>query len=50
MIYDMRHCGLWQDMACWIQFNVGKTPMVTFDQSNKTGVIDEKMNGSVLEE
>ena len=35
----------------WLaDFDVGKTPLVLFDQSNNTGSIDVKMNGSVLEE
>ena len=35
----------------WIAgFNSGKTQLVSFDQSNNTGAIDAKMDGSVLEE
>ena len=35
----------------WIvDFNVGKTLLVLFDQSNNTDVIDVKMDGSVLQE
>ena len=33
-----------------VDFNVGKTQLVLFDQSNNTGSIDVKTNGSVLEE
>ena len=33
-----------------VDFNAGKAQMVSFDQSNKTGSTDVKMNGSVLEE
>ena len=33
-----------------IDFNAGKTQLVSFDQSNNTGAIDVKMDGSVLEE
>ena len=33
-----------------VDFNAGKTQLVSFDQSNNTAVIDVKMNGSVLEE
>ena len=33
-----------------VDFNVGKTQLVSFDRSNKTAAIDVKMNGSVLEE
>ena len=45
----MRDCGLGQEMASK-DFNVGKTQLFLFDRSNKTGVIDDKMDGSVLEE
>ena len=33
-----------------VDFNAGKTQLVLFDQSKKTGAIDVKMDGSVLEE
>ena len=33
-----------------VGFSDGKTQLVSFDQSNNTGAIDVKMNGSVLEE
>ena len=33
-----------------VDFNAGKTQLVSFDWSNNTGAIDVKMNGSVLEE
>ena len=33
-----------------IDFNAGKTHLVLFDPSNSNGVIDVKMDGSVLEE
>ena len=33
-----------------VDFNAGKTHLVSFDQPNNTGAIDVKMNGSVLEE
>ena len=33
-----------------VGFNAGKTQLVLFDQSNNTGAIDMKMDGSVLEE
>ena len=33
-----------------VDFNVGKTQLVSFDRSNNTGAIDVKMDGSVLEE
>ena len=33
-----------------IDFNAGKIQLVSFDQSNNTGAIDVKMDGSVLEE
>ena len=34
----------------FLDFNAGKTQLVSFDQSNGTGVIDLRMDGSVLEE
>ena len=35
----------------WLfDFNVGKTQLVSFDQSNNNGSIDVKMGGSILEE
>ena len=33
-----------------LDFSAGKTQLVSFDQSNNTGAIDVKMDGSVLEE
>ena len=44
-----------QDTVDWgkkwlVDFNVGKTQLVSFDPSNNTGSIDVKMDGSVLEE
>ena len=33
-----------------VEFNAGKTQLVSFDQSKNTGAIDVKMDGSVLEE
>ena len=33
-----------------VDFNAGKTQLVLFDQSNKNGSLDVKMDGSVLEE
>ena len=35
---------------CLVDFNAGKTQLVSFDQSNNTGAINVKMDGSVLEE
>ena len=34
----------------FVDFDAGKTQLVLFDQSNNTGAIDVKMDGSVLEE
>ena len=31
-----------------VDFNAGKTQLVSFDQSNNNGYIDVKMDGSVL--
>ena len=33
-----------------VDFNTGKTQLVLFDRPNNNGVIDVKMDGSVLEE
>ena len=33
-----------------VDFNAGKTQLVSFDRSNNTGSIDVKMDGSILEE
>ena len=33
-----------------VDFNAGKTQLVSFDRSNNNGFIDVKMDGSVLEE
>ena len=34
----------------FVDFNAGKTPLVSFDQSSNTGAIYVKMDGSFLEE
>ena len=44
-----------QDAVDWdrkwlVDFNTGKTQLVSFDRSKNTGAIDVKMDGSVLEE
>ena len=44
-----------QDTVDWgrkwlVDFSSGKTQLLSFDRSNNTGIIDVKMNGSVLEE
>ena len=44
----MRHCGLGKKWL--VDFNAGKTQLVSFDRSNNNGSIDMKMDGSVLEE
>ena len=33
-----------------VDFNAEKSQLVSFDRSNNTGLIDVKMDGSVLEE
>ena len=38
------------DLQDTVDFNVGKTQLVSFDRSKNTGAIDVKMDGSVLEE
>ena len=37
------------DRKCPGDFNAGKTQLILFNQSNDTGAIDMKMDGSVLE-
>ena len=37
-------------MRLYVDFDAGETKLVLFDQSNNTGSIDVKMDGSVLEE
>ena len=39
-----------RDSKWFVDFNTGKTQLVSFDRSNNTGAIDVKMDGSVLEE
>ena len=39
-------CGLGQEIACW--FYCLKNQLVSFGQSNNTGVIDVKMDGSAF--
>ena len=44
-----------QDTVEWgrkwlVDFNAGKTQLVSFDWSNNTGAVDVKMDGSVLEQ
>ena len=34
----------------FVDFNAGRTQLVSFDHSNNTGAIDVKMDGSLLEE
>ena len=34
----------------FVDFNAGKTQLVSFDLSSNTGAIDVKMDGSALEE
>ena len=43
-----RHCGLGQEVAH--KFNAGKNQVVIFNQSNNTGAIDMKTDGSVSDE
>ena len=38
------------DRKWLVDFSAGNTELVSFDQSNNTGAIDVKMDGSVLEE
>ena len=43
----MRHCGLGKKWL--VDFNAGKTQLVSFDRSNNNGSIDVKMGGSIPE-
>ena len=46
---DLREMVVWSKK--WlVDFNAGKTHLVSFDRSNNNGSIDVKMGGSVLEE
>ena len=47
-IWSTRQFGLGQEVACW--FQCWKNSTVSSDQSNNAGIIDVKMNRSVLEE
>ena len=44
---DLRDTVDWKWL---VDFNAGKTQLVSFDRSNNNGFIDVKMDGSVLEE
>ena len=46
---DLRGAVDWGEK--WlVDFNAGKSQLVSFDRSNNNGSIDVKMDGSVLEE
>ena len=47
--FDLRDTVDW-GRKWFVDFNAGKTRLVSFDQSNNTGAIDVKMDGSVIEE
>ena len=47
--FDLRESMDWSGK--WlVDFNAGKTRLVSFDRSNNNGSIDGEMDGSVLEE
>ena len=46
---DLRDTVVW-GRKWLVDFNAGKTQLVSFDWSNDTGTIDMKMDGSVFEE
>ena len=46
---DLRDTVDWGRKWC-VDFNAGKTQLISFDRSNNTGAIDMKMNGSALKE
>ena len=47
---DLRYETLGWDSKWLVDFNAGKTQLVSFDRSSNTGANDVKMDGSVLEE
>ena len=47
--FDLRDTVDW-GRKWLVDFNVGKTQLVSFDGSNNTGAIDVKIDGSILEE
>ena len=47
--FDLRDTVDW-GRKWLVEFNAGKTPLVSFDQSNSTGAIDVKNDGSALKE
>ena len=47
--YDLRNTKDW-GRKLLVDFNAGKTQLVSFDWSNKTVFVDVKTDGSVLEE
>ena len=49
LVSDLQDTVDW-GRKCLVDFNTGKTQLVSVDQSNNTGAIDMKMDGSVLEE
>ena len=49
-LYCKCRVGLDRGRRWLVDFNVGKTQLVSFDRSNNTGAVDVKMNRSVLEE
>ena len=46
---DLQHIVVWS-MKWLVDFNAGKTRLLSFNWSNSTGAIDVKIDGSVLEE
>ena len=46
---DLRDTADWS-RKWFVDFSAAKIQLVLFDQSNNTGAIDTKMDGSVLEE
>ena len=47
--YNLRDTVNW-GKEWLVDFNAGKTQLVSFDKSNNTGAIDVKMDGSLLDE
>ena len=50
LIYKTRWTGVRSGLKWLVDFNAGKTELVSFDGSNNNGSIDVKMGGSILEE
>ena len=50
LLHKLRSYGISGQIFDLVNFNTGKTQLVSFDWSNNTSAIDVKMDGSVIEE